>query len=642
MRTLERFRGWNSTMIAFTVVFFGLALLLPVAADLAGLDPAESPATVRNDPGTPTIRAEKRGFPNISLKDGVDLGGHAPGSAPGRRLAAGDFDSDGTADLAIAGSDGGVRILRGNPAAKNSLTDEARGLAAPEPFLSVIAISNAGVTPDFFESGDFNADGHADLLAAAKGESHLILLAGYGNGSLASPQTVPVAGRITALAVGEIGQSDGQTDIAVAVNGKAGARLLVFEHPEGAFKFKPEVLPLASPAADIAVGDLNGDHYSDIAIGGGNTLTIISERGQAYPWDLAPKLGVKRPPALIERRAMPGGVAGLAIGDFSGARGRSLAVLTDDGTIYLLKPSTPKEFRQMLPDSVRGKTVAPWFVPTQTDGKFLGLLPEPVPDPQAAEANGSLMLDARLSPQEKLEAQNKRIETLAKDFAALDSTERDRLKSMSTQAGGLGSDRARKGFLRTISAKPSNLGSWEIDTLVAGVGSGFSAVAKGLSAARVSVSGRDDLLMLDAASGRVKIITQPIGEDGRHGAEVVSLDSDTAPQAVLPMRLNGDALDDLVVLRDGADSPTIVRTTPTLVLIVDTDADSGGVCDGVGPCTLRRAIEIANLNPRHGGRRLDPRNGRTHHRAFFRTPGSSSERNLSRSGHGSEHGSPPR
>jgi CSLREA domain-containing protein len=84
---------------------------------------------------------------------------------------------------------------------------------------------------------------------------------------------------------------------------------------------------------------------------------------------------------------------------------------------------------------------------------------------------------------------------------------------------------------------------------------------------------------------------------------ISSLISDSEPAAVLPMRLNGNALSSLVVLNRGRSSPAIVFTTTATFTVNSTgdasDATPGdGVCDdGGGNCTLRAAIQEANANP---------------------------------------------
>ena len=60
--------------------------------------------------------------------------------------------------------------------------------------------------------------------------------------------------------------------------------------------------------------------------------------------------------------------------------------------------------------------------------------------------------------------------------------------------------------------------------------------------------------------------------------------------AVLPTRLNSDALDDLVILHSGAIEPTVKLTAPTAVFTVINTYDSG-------PGSLRQAILDANASP---------------------------------------------
>src|SRR6185503_7478304 len=111
------------------------------------------------------------------------------------------------------------------------------------------------------------------------------------------------------------------------ITNSKGSFLLVFEHPEGAFSHPPDIIKLSGAATDIAIGDLDGDLFSDIVVASGTTVTVVHERGQAYPWDMVESAGVKRPPAITETREMPFGIAGIAIGEFSDRRGNSLAVL---------------------------------------------------------------------------------------------------------------------------------------------------------------------------------------------------------------------------------------------------------------------------------------------------------------------------
>jgi hypothetical protein len=111
--------------------------------------------------------------------------------------------------------------------------------------------------------------------------------------------------------------------------------------------------------------------------------------------------------------------------------------------------------------------------------------------------------------------------------------------------------------------------------------------ASKLVPARVSSNPRDNLLVVEPGQHRVNIIDrQPeiassksrvstrASSDGR--TMISSLISDSEPAAVLPMRLNGNALSSLVVLNRGRSSPAIVFTTTATFTVNSTGDASGG------------------------------------------------------------------
>ena len=65
--------------------------------------------------------------------------------------------------------------------------------------------------------------------------------------------------------------------------------------------------------------------------------------------------------------------------------------------------------------------------------------------------------------------------------------------------------------------------------------------------------------------------------------------------AVLPMRLNRDAIADLVVLRPGVSTPEVILSRAAATLVVTTTKDENGACDA--SCSLREAIIAANADP---------------------------------------------
>jgi CSLREA domain-containing protein len=579
-----------------------------------------------------TVRAAGRGAPLVNLRDGYDLAPPAAGEAPapdqsnsGNALSAvvADFDEDGAPDLACGYAGGRLTLYRsdaGVPVAGEATAPRRAVRAYADAQLSPVAQqSSLPPSPDLMLAGDFNADGHQDVLSAALGGDWLTLLPGTGRGTFGGPRRIALKGSITALAAGEIGRADGQADLAVAITTAKGAQLVVFEHPEGAFAHPPEVFKLPAPATDIAIADFDGDNYADIAVVSGDELTVVHERAQAYPWDLDPRSGVKRPAAVVERRALPFRVAGLASGRFSDQRGASLAALADGGSLYLLEPDSPQSpaagrgaktggaraKRITLPQASRSQAKSVRFAPTAVDGRRLAVLDETAQavDETTAAQRGLTLIDSRVSSEEREKALTQKFDEAAKQFKALPKDEQAKVVATKKAEAAQRRQRAREAFLNTLSAKPAPLAAWRLQTLttdarLAGVAN--SRLARKLVSARVSTTGRDDLALVDPNNDQLQLVVMPSAQSPT--LQITSLDVSGSPAAVVPVRLNGDAFNDLVVLRGGSASPSVVLSAPAETIVVNTTIDDFTDCGGAGPCSLRSAIERAN---QIGGAEID-------------------------------------
>src|SRR5437667_12262315 len=133
-------------------------------------------------------------------------------------LASGDFDEDGVPDLlssftGFTGSAGVppasfITLHRGNvdsiyPNTHEAEERKARGEFTDAPFLSPAKVFEAPVEPDFIGTGDFDADGHLDVVMAARGGSRLYWMAGDGRGAFGSTHVIELSGRVTAMSAGE-------------------------------------------------------------------------------------------------------------------------------------------------------------------------------------------------------------------------------------------------------------------------------------------------------------------------------------------------------------------------------------------------------------------------------------------------------
>ncbi len=117
---------------------------------------------------------------------------------------------------------------------------------------------------------------------------------------------------------------------------------------------------------------------------------------------------------------------------------------------------------------------------------------------------------------------------------------------------------------------------------------------------RVSSLDVDHLLIVDEANQQIHILTDPqavlaqtaVARFSQSLPVVVSLDVAGTPVAILPMRLNEDAISDLVILSTGNSTPT-VRLSEAQNTFVVTQTQTSGSMAG----TLEEAIRAANASP---------------------------------------------
>ncbi len=404
-------------------------------------------------------------------------------------LATADFDEDGVADLVsgYAGGGGGIITLhRGNvdsifpntPAAKQR---RAAGRFSDSPFVATARAFAAPAAPDFLAAGDFDADGHSDVLAAAQG-GEAVLLRGDGRGGLRAAHHIDLPGAVTAMAVGEINGRDGLPDVVFGIARLAGPQALVFAGRTGALRSAPDAFDLPADATALALADLDDDASSDLAVAAGAELLIIYGRARRSPATIAsrPEAGTAR----VDRRSLPFTIGSLAAGNFTGDRRTDLALASQDGQIHLLT------------------------------------------DP----------------------------------------------------AGAAGTEAARAGGA-----------GWDTDVVAQGVGAGPTRMV----GARLANRPTDDLLVVDASDRQLHVLTN------QSQAVAAATASDTGrpwtrssskAAAALPMRLNMDTREDLVMLRAGQRAPLVAVTQAAVTFVVTNTNDSGAG-------SLRQAILDANASP---------------------------------------------
>ncbi len=492
----------------------GLSIFVAWPAGIGfAASPANRPVTPSGGGASVDVHAAGQGNPWINLRDGIDLSaGEAmiagtTGEPAGKfsiplSLAAGDFDEDGVSDLAAGygGSSsqtgGGIFLRRGNedsifPYGPGAQARRTSGTNIDWPFYPPDHAFELPLAPDFLVPGDFNADGHLDLGAAARGGRMLVFLFGDGKGNFSPAAAYPLPGAVTALIGGDLNRRDGLEDLAVGIAVPGGGQVLILESPEGAWRAEPEIFTTTSPPVAFAAERLSGGIWMDLAVAAGKELILITGRDRKLAIEKSLRHDV--PAARVATHAFPFALVALTAGHFSGIPDdpMELAVLDGSGTLHFLDPT-----------SVPG------------------------------------------------------------------------------QPGSNGSTRQ----VVALSGQPETL-----------------------TVAKLSSLPGDDLILLDRRNRQLQIVNGGESAGVSPRALPVSLAVDGEPVALLPMRLNEDALSDLVLLHGGmGQAPaglSVILTAPLATLTVNNTGDGAditpgnGICEtgtGTGICTLRAAIQEAN------------------------------------------------
>jgi len=199
-----------------------------------------------------------------------------------RSVVVGDFDRDGTPDIAVA-NDGtnNVSVLLGNG---DGTFQPARNFAA-------------GRNPYALAVGNFNGDGIADLVVANSGTTTVSVLLGNGDGTFRPARNFNVGPSPHAVAVGDF-YADGNDDIAVGYSG--GTRILR-GNGDGTFQ-TTNVSYVTGSADSIAIGDFNRDRLPDLAVvseGAGGVFILLNDGSGDGP---ARRSRRAAPSALISQR----------------------------------------------------------------------------------------------------------------------------------------------------------------------------------------------------------------------------------------------------------------------------------------------------------------------------------------------------
>jgi hypothetical protein len=221
-----------------------------------------------NGDGKPDIAVANEGTStvpgNVTVLLGTGTGAFTP--APGSpfaagpdpvALAVGDFNGDGTSDLAVANDTtaGTVTILLGTGTGSFTLGPQA---SIP-----------AGTNPQDVKAAEFDGDGNTDLAVAdANGVSVLL---GNGDGTFQGPVTYAAGLSPQSIAVADL-NGDGSPDVVVPDSNGSTISILL-NNGDGTFQLATTLGVGAGPVS-VLVTDMSGEHLPDLVVGNSSDQSV--------------------------------------------------------------------------------------------------------------------------------------------------------------------------------------------------------------------------------------------------------------------------------------------------------------------------------------------------------------------------------
>ncbi|WP_276356643.1 FG-GAP-like repeat-containing protein [Cohnella caldifontis] len=322
-----------------------------------------------NSDGSPDLAVACSGYNIVTILLGDGSGvfafnagsSYATGTHP-QSIVAGDFNGDSVLDLAVANKDtDDVSILPGNGA--NGQGDGTFGTATSY---------STGASPSYIAADDFNKDNILDLAVANSGDDNVSILRGNGangagDGTFSKTGDYPVGSNPQFISIG-LFNGDMVWDLAVANKASNTVSVLIGNKdangsPDGAFA-AADTLFIGKFAAPVAVvsGDFGGGPMSELAVADSNW-----KRVSVYsPFPYGGQLDLQ--PAAINVNENAGSVA-VTVVRTDGSGKVSVAYTTSNGSAAAGIDYTAVSGKLVFPD---GDTAESFTIPILDDHVYTG------------------------------------------------------------------------------------------------------------------------------------------------------------------------------------------------------------------------------------------------------------------------------
>jgi hypothetical protein len=176
------------------------------------------------------------------------------------RVVAGDLNRDPYPDLVV---------LRSTVSSASVFLGHSNGTLTAETTLHL------GWSPGSAAIGDLNGDALPDLVITEKGTASVRVFPGTGTGGFGNPLILNVGAVPNSVAIADL-SSDGRPDLAVANQGSGTISILINNGSGGFASLDP--VPVGT-ARSVAIADLNGDSFRDLAVAGSSLVSILLGNG---------------------------------------------------------------------------------------------------------------------------------------------------------------------------------------------------------------------------------------------------------------------------------------------------------------------------------------------------------------------------